>query len=96
MESEGPLFTEAKALLFQIQVRQLALGHLGDLVLRIVLDLVEKAMQDGRALYCGEYGVIDRAAEEDRQRWLRDIGAAFDKLGIGRAQWNYKEKDFGI
>lgn len=57
---------------------------------------VEKAEKDGAALYCGEYGVIDRAAGEDKERWLRDIREAFDKYGIGRALWNYKEKDFGI
>ncbi len=57
---------------------------------------VEKAERDGVRLYCGEYGVIDRAAEDDRQRWIADIGKAFDKYGIGRAIWNYRQKDFGL
>jgi len=47
-------------------------------------------------LYCGEYGVIDRAAPEDSLRWLTDISRVFDKYGIGSALWNYKQKDFGI
>ena len=47
-------------------------------------------------LYCGEYGVIDLADREDAMRWLSDIHEAFEKYAIGRALWNYKEKDFGI
>ena len=47
-------------------------------------------------LYCGEYGVIDLASAEDTLGWYKIISAAFDKYNIGRAAWNYKEKDFGI
>ena len=47
-------------------------------------------------LYCGEYGVIDQAPIEDTVRWFEDIHATFEKYGIGRAVWNYKQKDFGI
>lgn len=47
-------------------------------------------------LYCGEYGVIDLADNDSKIRWATDICAVFDKYQIGRAYWNYKEKDFGI
>ena len=47
-------------------------------------------------LYCGEYGVIDRASAESTLRWYRDIHAVFEKYGIGRAAWTYREKDFGL
>ena len=47
-------------------------------------------------LYCGEYGVIDLADNDSKIRWATDICAVFDKYGIGRAYWNYKEKDYGI
>ncbi len=47
-------------------------------------------------LYCGEYGVIDKAAPEAALRWYKDIHAAFEKYGIGRAAWTYKQMDFGI
>lgn len=57
---------------------------------------VKAAEETGVPLYCGEYGVIDLAAEADKKRWLTDITAAFNKYDIGRALWNYKEKDFGI
>ncbi len=47
-------------------------------------------------IYCGEYGVIDRVPDERLLRWYADISAVFDKFGIGRAAWTYREKDFGI
>lgn len=47
-------------------------------------------------LYCGEYGVIDRTKPEALLGWFRDIHAAFEKYGIARAVWTYKEMDFGI
>ncbi len=56
----------------------------------------EKALRDNRPLYCGEYGVIDLADNQDKLRWLKDIHTAMDRMGIGRALWNYKEKDFGL
>ena len=57
---------------------------------------VEAAEKADVPLYCGEYGVIDLAADDDKNRWLKDIHKAFDKYNIGYALWNYKEKDFGI
>ena len=47
-------------------------------------------------LYCGEYGVIDKADPESTLRWFADIHAAFEEYDIARAVWTYKEKDFGI
>lgn len=47
-------------------------------------------------LYCGEYGVIDRAEPQSTLNWFSDINAAFEKLGIARCVWNYKGKDYGI
>lgn len=57
---------------------------------------LEKAEKDNVPLYCGEYGVIDLANNQDKINWLRDIHNVFKKYGIGRALWNYKEKDFGF
>ncbi len=57
---------------------------------------LEKAEKDQVPLYCGEYGVIDLADSEAALRWLKDIHSAMDRHGIGRALWNYKEKDFGF
>lgn len=47
-------------------------------------------------LYCGEYGVIDRADVNSTLLWLKDINSAFEYYGIGRAIWSYKKMDFGI
>lgn len=63
---------------------------------KIFRPAIDKAERDGVALYCGEYGVIDKADNNSKIRWLEDINHAFDKFGIGRALWNYKEKDFGL
>lgn len=47
-------------------------------------------------MYCGEYGVIDKADNGAKLRWLRDIHTVFANHGIGHALWNYKRMDFGI
>ncbi len=47
-------------------------------------------------IYCGEYGVIDRVPDDRLLRWYGDISSVFDKNGIGRAAWTYRQKDFGI
>jgi len=57
---------------------------------------LKKAEKDNVPLYCGEYGVIDLADNMAKINWLRDIHSVFKKYGIGRALWNYKEKDFGF
>ncbi len=57
---------------------------------------VEAAERNNAPLYCGEYGVIDRAPDDAAVRWMRDIHAVFEAHAIGRALWNYKQKDFGL
>ena len=57
---------------------------------------VKLCEERGVALYCGEYGVIDRADPQQILNWYKDINSAFVKFGIGRCTWNYKEKDFGL
>ncbi|MCQ2504204.1 MAG: glycoside hydrolase family 5 protein [Saccharofermentans sp.] len=62
----------------------------------IFAEAIEVAKQRGVSLYCGEYGVIDRAAPEEALSWYKIIGNVFNKFDIGRAAWNYKEMDFGL
>lgn len=57
---------------------------------------IQKAEKYGAELYCGEYGVIDVVGPEDTLKWLKCINSVFEKHGIGRAIWSYKEMDFGI
>ncbi len=59
-------------------------------------DAVKVAEKLDLPLYCGEYGVIDRADTESTLNWFRLINKAFEKLHIARAVWSYKEMDFGI
>lgn len=48
------------------------------------------------ALYCGEYGVINLVDDAATLQWYEAICSFFDRYGIGRAAWSYKEMDFGI
>lgn len=57
---------------------------------------LETAKERNLTLYCGEFGVIDRADPDDAIRWYKDILDLFDKYEIGYALWSYKEMDFGI
>ena len=57
---------------------------------------LETAEARGVPLYCGEYGVIDRVPPEQALEWYRIIHRVFEKHGIGRAAWSYREMDFGL
>ncbi len=57
---------------------------------------IKKAQEYGVELYCGEYGVIDKVSPEDTLKWFRCINSVFEKHGISRSVWNYKEMDFGL
>ncbi len=63
-------------------------------------DLMEEAVSIAEsknvALYCGEFGVIDRATPEDALKWYELICSCFEKHSIGRAAWSYKKMDFGL
>ena len=57
---------------------------------------VEVAEKMNVPIYCGEYGVIDRVPDDRLMRWYKDVSSVFNKYGIGRAAWTYREKDIGI
>ncbi|MGN0609596.1 MAG: glycoside hydrolase family 5 protein [Oscillospiraceae bacterium] len=63
---------------------------------KLIAEAVEAAKNADVPLYCGEYGVIDRAEASDTAIWFEDIHSVFEKFGIGRAAWTYKGIDFGI
>ena len=62
----------------------------------IFREAIDVATERNVALYCGEYGVIDRVTPEETVKWYKIISSVFNKFNIGRAAWNYKEMDFGI
>ena len=57
---------------------------------------LEKAEKEGCELYCGEYGVIDVVPPEDSLGWFRDLHTVFERHGIARCLWSYKQMDFGL
>ena len=63
---------------------------------RVAAEQARIAEERNVALYCGEYGVINKAEPEDTLRWYADINAAFEQYGIGRASWSYRAVDFGL
>ena len=63
---------------------------------RLFATAVEAAEKNGTELYCGEYGVIENAAPQDTVRWFRMIHDAFERYGISRCVWSYREMNFGL
>ena len=91
-EKHKEIYKDTDGAVFMDGVTEMGVGFFE----KIFEPALKKAEQDGIGLYCGEYGVIDKADNESKIRWLEDIHSAFKKYGIGRALWNYKEKDFGL
>lgn len=59
-------------------------------------DAIRTAKKYKVPLYCGEFGVIDRAPEDATARWFGDVIQVFKDNGIGYSLWSYKGMDFGI
>lgn len=57
---------------------------------------IEAARLNNTPLYCGEYGVIDVISPEDTVKWYKAIHEIFEKYGISRSAWSYKQMDFGL
>ena len=62
----------------------------------MVKEAVRVANERDVMLYCGEFGVINLATAEDTLKWFKMICSVYDKYGIGRATWSYREMDFGL
>ncbi len=62
----------------------------------IFAEAISVAEKRNVLLYCGEYGVIERATPEDTVAWYKTISTVFNKNGIGRAAWSYRQMDFGL
>ncbi len=67
-----------------------------DFIVEMVQEAIDAAKKAGVGLYCGEFGVIDRAPIEDTFRWFKDVNDVFNKNDIGFCVWSYKEMDFGF
>ena len=62
----------------------------------IFAEALKIAKDRGVLLYCGEYGVIDTADKNDTLEWYHLISSIFNKYGIGRAAWSFKQMNFGL
>ena len=62
----------------------------------IFAEAVKVAEERNVLLYCGEYGVIEKASPEDTLEWYKLISTVFNKHGIGRAAWSFRQMDFGL
>lgn len=58
--------------------------------------VLEFRARHGVPIYCGEFGVIEGAPQEDRLRWYADVAALNRSHGIGMANWDYKSDNFGL
>jgi len=65
-----------------------------------IADMMEKAFRKAKELnlplYCGEFGVLKGAPEEDRLNWYADMMEIFKENNVGSANWNYKSGQFGL
>ncbi|MGZ4400213.1 MAG: glycoside hydrolase family 5 protein [Gaiellaceae bacterium] len=51
--------------------------------------------ETGLPLWCGEFGALPTLPGDVRERWYRDILAAFSRHGVAWTNWDYKG-DFGL
>ena len=63
---------------------------------KYLAEAIKIAEERDVALYCGEYGVINLADAQETLKWFGLINETFNRYGIGRAAWSYKEMDFGL
>jgi aryl-phospho-beta-D-glucosidase BglC (GH1 family) len=71
--------------------------EMGDKLIKdMVLEAKKVANEAGVQLYCGEFGVIDKAPAQDTLNWFKDVLPIFGENQIGCAIWSYKQMDFGI
>ncbi len=67
---------------------------------QVMADMMEKPFRRAKELklplYCGEYGVVEDAPEEDRLRWYTDMMEIFEENNVGSANWNFKSGQFGL
>ncbi len=64
--------------------------------LRKLLLPVENLSHEGNRIYCGEFGVYEKAPREARLNWVLDMVELMKEMNLGWSYWNYKWLDFGL
>lgn len=67
-----------------------------DLVREFLQPALDFVRQSGRALYCGEFGVIDHTNPVSRRNWHSDFLSLLRENNIGWGLWSYKQMNFGL
>lgn len=67
-----------------------------DALLKMWQQPINKAKELGLPLYCGEFGIVEEAPENDRLQWYQDMIELFNETGIAYANWNYRSGNFGL
>ena len=93
---QGAYWYEGMDTAFRMRIDECEIKITEEFFLERFSRAVETAEKYGVPLYCGEYGVIDLAEPEDILEWYKAINSAFEKLGVSRSAWSYKEMNFGL
>lgn len=62
----------------------------------LIMEAITVAEERNVPLYCGEFGVIDRADRAEAEKWYKLFYQVMDKYEIASAIWTYRAMDFGI
>lgn len=62
----------------------------------LIMEAIKVADERDVPLYCGEFGVIDRASKEEAKKWYNFFYAFMDKHQIASSIWTYRKMDFGL
>lgn len=62
----------------------------------LIMEAIKVAEERDVPLYCGEFGVIDRASKDEAKKWYELFYKFMDKYQIASSIWSYKAMDFGV
>lgn len=63
---------------------------------KVLQPAMDFSLQNGQPVYCGEFGVYEKASMDTRLNWTRDLVDLLNQFHIGRTCWTYKALDFGL
>lgn len=62
----------------------------------LIAGAVAVARERNVPLYCGEFGVIDRADRAEAAKWFELFYRVLDRYSIAGAIWSYRQMDFSV
>lgn len=67
-----------------------------DYFVHVLKEAADIASSRNKLLYCGGYGVIENAKQEEKELWIEEINKVFNYYGIGKALRTYKGMLYGF